>query len=82
MAKIYKPNRKFKIGDLVINDFPLHIGYEETKIKEGEIGLVVGMVSFSEENISGYDYVVLMRGREIFFFEQELKPHKPKGDKK
>ena len=82
MDKAYKPDRKFKIGDLVTNEFPLDIGYEEVRIDEGEIGLIVSMVSFSDNDISGYDYVVLMKGREIFFFEQELALHTLSGDKR
>jgi hypothetical protein len=76
------PERKFKIGDLVKNDFPLELGYEELKVEQGEIGLIVGTLSFTNQNVSGYDYVVLIKGEEVFFFEDELSFHKPSGEKK
>jgi len=77
-----EPERKFKIGDLVINDFPLELGYKELKVEQGEIGLIVATLSFTNDNISGYDYVVLIKGEEVFFFEGELSFHKPLGEKK
>jgi len=72
-------SKNFKIGDLVVNDFPLELDFEEFKIKEGEIGLIVGTVSNMQYNVSGYDYVVLIKGKEVFFFERELRLYKTIG---
>ena len=77
MAK--KDYKNYKIGDLVVNEFPLELDYENFKIKQGEIGLIVGTVSSSDHAISNYDYVVLIRGKEVFFFEKELKLYKSMG---
>lgn len=73
--------RNFSVGDLVVNRFPLELAFEEKKIQQGEVGLIVGTVSAMEHNISGYDYVVLIGGKEVFFFERELKKYEVRGPK-
>ena len=76
-----KRKRIFNVGDLVINKFPLELAFEEAKIPEGQIGLIVGTISGMENDMSGYDYIVLIDGREVFFFEKELRLYKVRGPK-
>lgn len=80
MESTYKSFNEFQIGDLVYNIFPLELAFDGFKIKEGEIGLVVAHVT-PKENETKYDYVILIKGREIFFFEKELALYKSKGSK-
>ena len=75
MDKAYEKFREFKIGDLVTNIFPLELVFDNFKIDEGEIGLVVGFV-IPKHNETKYDYIVLIKGREIFYFEKELSLHR------
>ena len=79
MYKVDDGEREFKIGDLVVNIFPLELAFDGFKLEEGEIGLIVGFV-IPEENETRYDYVVMIRGREIFFFEKELGLYRSIGD--
>ena len=66
---------KFKIGDLVriIEKVEFLVG--GIIIQPGEIGLVVA-ADYADEidlvNIWGIDYIVLIRGSRLFFFEDEL----------
>ena len=62
MEKAYSRSREFKIGDLVVSVFPLELAFENFKIEDGEVGLIVGFV-IPKEDETKYDYVVLMRGR-------------------
>ena len=79
MVEKYKISKQYAIGDLVINLFPLEL-FDGCKIKEDSIGLVVGIVGPSL-HLDGYDYMVLINGREIFFFEKELSLFKKGEDK-
>ena len=80
MERFIQNQREFKIGDLVVNIFPLELVFDGFKIEEGEIGLIVGFV-IPKENETRYDYIVMIRGREIFFFEKELGLYRSAGDK-
>ena len=71
MDQAFKKVKEFKIGDLVTNIFPLELIFDNFKIEEGDIGLIVGFV-IPKHNETKYDYIVLIRGREIFYFEKEL----------
>tara|TARA_Y100000310_G_C20560436_1_gene752773 strand:+ start:351 stop:590 length:240 start_codon:yes stop_codon:yes gene_type:complete len=73
-------HNKFKIGDLVTNKHPIELAFEAHKIKKGEVGLVVEIISLDEINLSGYDYIVLMKGQEVFFFQNELILYKSTGE--
>lgn len=77
-------NKKFKLGDLVVNQFPLELDIEECKIKVGEVGLVIGEPQYADliNNFSGYDYTVLIKGMEVAYFEDELKLYDKKKDEK
>jgi len=73
-----KENKKlFKVGDLVVNQFPLHLDIYDFVIQEGEIGLVIGTPEDDDivNNFGAYDYTVLIRGIEVAYFETELKKH-------
>ena len=73
-------NKKFKIGDLVINLFPLHLDIHDIVIETGEIGLVIAEPSDDDivNNFGEYDYTVLIKGVEVAYFESELEQIKPK----
>ena len=72
-----KTEKKFKIGDLVINMFPLHLDIYDCVIKEGEIGLIIAIPEDDDivNNFGAYDYTVLIRGIEVAYFETELSKH-------
>ena len=65
----------FKIGDLVITLFPLELAFDEFMIPKGSIGLVTSYIDAKIHSISGYEYNVLIKGREVAFFERELIPY-------
>jgi hypothetical protein len=67
---------KFSPGDLVVTMFPLELAFENYKIPEGSIGLVTSFINTEIYNISGYHYNVLVKGREVAFFERELIAYK------
>lgn len=79
MFEIPKTCREFKIGDLVINLFPIEMAFDEFKIEDGAVGLIVGIIE-PDMDPTGYNYVVLIKGREIFFFEKELALYRKKGE--
>ena len=66
--------KKFKIGDLVINLFPLELDIYDCTIKEGEVGLIVATPADDDiiNNFGAYDYTVLIKGIEVAYFETEL----------
>ena len=65
----------FKIGDLVITLFQLELAFDEFIIPKGSIGLVVSYIDEKVHSVSGYEYNVLVKGREVAFFERELIPY-------
>ena len=69
---------KFSPGDLVVTMFALELSFDEFKIPEGTIGLIVSFMDEHIHNISGYEYNVLVKGREVAFFERELAPYRLK----
>tara|TARA_R100001082_G_scaffold110984_1_gene92715 strand:+ start:2419 stop:2676 length:258 start_codon:yes stop_codon:yes gene_type:complete len=64
---------RFKIGDLVVISEPVEFMIYDMIVKPGDVGLVVG-VEYDTEILSvwGIDYIVMVRGRTLVFFDQEL----------
>ena len=64
---------RFKIGDLVVISEPVEFMIYDMIVKPGDVGLVVG-VEYDSEILSvwGIDYIVMVRGRTLVFFDQEL----------
>ena len=64
---------KFKIGDLVRVKEPVDFLVYELIVKPGDLGLVVG-IDVDQEILSvwGIDYIVLIHGRSLVFFGEEL----------
>ena len=77
MSKDDENKKLFKIGDLVVNQFPLHLDIYDFVIKEGELGLIIGTPEDDDivNNFGAYDYTVLIRGIEVAYFETELKKY-------
>jgi len=66
---------KFKIGDLVKITEKVEFLVGGLVIQSGEVGLVVAADHVDEidlANLWGIDYIVLIRGMRLFFFENEL----------
>ena len=66
---------KFKIGDLVKITEKVEFLVGGLVIQSGEVGLVVAADHVDEidlVNLWGIDYIVLIRGMRLFFFENEL----------
>tara|TARA_R100000005_G_C4980467_1_gene190357 strand:- start:128 stop:373 length:246 start_codon:yes stop_codon:yes gene_type:complete len=64
----------YKVGDLVVNLFAIELAFDEFIIEEGAVGLIVSYTSHEVKNVSGYHYNILISGREVSFFEREIKP--------
>ena len=64
---------RFKIGDLVVISEPVEFMIYDMIVKPGDVGLVIG-VEYDTEILSvwGIDYIVMVRGRILVFFDQEL----------
>ena len=77
-------NKKFKIGDLVINLFPLELDIHDFTIQTGEIGLIIALPTDNDiiNNFGEYDYTVLIRGVEVAYFESELDTLNTKEEKR
>jgi hypothetical protein len=72
--------RNYKVGDLVISVMPIELAFDGFVVKPGDVGLVIRLMQYNDWLTGEYDYHVLIQGREIFFFDHELKPHKPPRD--
>ncbi len=69
---------KFKIGDLVVVSEPVEFLVYEMIIKPGDVGLVIG-IEFDPDILTvwGIDYIVMINGRTLVFFDQELELFDP-----
>ena len=67
--------KNYKIGDLVINKLPIELTFDEYVIQPGAIGLVVSFAKYNDWIADEYDYLVLIQGREVYFFDYELDPY-------
>ena len=65
---------KFRIGDLVKVVQIAFVLDESIDVKIGDIGIIVSMDPYDHELITlwGIDYMVMLKGRKIMFFENEL----------
>jgi|TARA_R110001583_G_scaffold97312_1_gene242161 hypothetical protein len=72
---------KFNIGDLVKVKEDINFIAYKIDISKGDIGLVVA-VDFDHEILSvwGIDYIVLIRGQTLIFFDSELELISPKQE--
>ena len=68
--------RNFCVGDLVVSLFPLELDLYQDTINVGDVGLIVNLMPYKESINGEYDYVVLIKGKEVFFFEDELEHYK------
>ena len=72
---------RFKIGDLVVINEPVEFIIYEMIIKPGDVGLIIGIEYDSEVlSVWGIDYIVMVRGHTLVFFDQELELYDPKID--
>jgi len=72
---------RFKIGDLVVISEPVEFIVYEMIVKPGDVGLIIGIEYDSEVlSVWGIDYIVMVRGRTLVFFDQELELYDPKID--
>ena len=71
-------NQIFKIGDLVVVSEPVEFLVYEMIIKPGDVGLVIG-IEFDPDILTvwGIDYIVMINGRTLVFFDQELELFDP-----
>lgn len=69
---------KFKIGDLVVISEPVEFLVYEMIVKPGDVGLVIG-IEFDPDILTvwGIDYIVMINGRTLVFFDQELELFDP-----
>ena len=72
---------KFKIGDLIVISEPVEFLVYDMIVKPGDVGLIIG-IEYDTEILSvwGIDYIVMVRGRTLVFFEQELELYDAKLD--
>tara|TARA_R110002020_G_scaffold90613_1_gene220703 strand:+ start:175 stop:432 length:258 start_codon:yes stop_codon:yes gene_type:complete len=72
---------RFKIGDLVVINEPVEFLIYDMIVRPGDVGLVID-VEFDSEVLSvwGIDYIVMVRGRTLVFFDQELELYDDKLD--
>ena len=72
---------RFKIGDLVVINEPVEFLIYDMMVQPGDVGLIIG-VEFDSEVLSvwGIDYIVMVRGRTLVFFDQELELYNDKLD--
>ena len=72
---------RFKIGDLVVISEPVEFLVYEMVVQPGDVGLIVGIEHDLEVmSVYGIDYIVMVRGRTLVFFDQELELYDPKID--
>ena len=77
----YEDN-KFKLGDLVrVTKNVVFVTRNNLEINAGEVGLVVSVFPDDSHFVSfwGVDYIVLIRGIRLLFFEEELELVKSGG---
>jgi hypothetical protein len=77
----HQEDAKFKIGDLVRVLEDINFIAYKLDVSKGDIGLVVG-VDYDHEILSiwGIDYIVLIRGQTLIFFDSELELISPKEE--
>ena len=77
----HQEDAKFKIGDLVRVLEDINFIAYKLDVSEGDIGLVVG-IDYDHEILSiwGIDYIVLIRGQTLIFFDSELELISPKEE--
>lgn len=68
--------RNFKIGDLVVNKLPIELTFDDYVVCKGSIGLVIRLIDHKDWSVGEYDYLVLIQGREVYFFDYELNLYK------
>ena len=69
----WEDESRFKLGDLVVIKEKIDFFSFSIVANEGDVGLIVG-VDFDIESYTlwGVDYVVLIHGRRLIFFDSEL----------
>ena len=74
MAWDYSEYARFKIGDLVRVTEKVDFVVGNVEIEPGEVGLIIAAESGEEETLTywGIDYLVLIRGYTLLFFDSEL----------
>jgi|TARA_R110002012_G_scaffold166021_1_gene328951 hypothetical protein len=77
----HQEDAKFKIGDLVRVLEDINFIAYKLDVSKGDIGLVVG-IDYDHEILSiwGIDYIVLIRGQTLIFFDSELELISPKEE--
>jgi hypothetical protein len=77
----HQESAKFKIGDLVRVLEDINFIAYKLDVSKGDIGLVVG-IDYDHEILSiwGIDYIVLIRGQTLIFFDSELELISPKEE--
>jgi hypothetical protein len=64
--------RSFNVGDLVVSKMRVELTFDDHIVEPGQIGLVVKLVQYNDWLTGEYDYLVLIHGREVYFFDHEL----------
>tara|TARA_R100001443_G_scaffold66769_2_gene75756 strand:- start:1445 stop:1681 length:237 start_codon:yes stop_codon:yes gene_type:complete len=72
--------RNFNVGDLVVCKSPVELTFDDYIVQPGEIGLVIKLMQYQDWLTGEYDYLVLIQGREVFFFDHELEPYESPRD--
>ena len=72
--------RNFKVGDLVVSKMPIELTFDDHIVQPGEVGLVVQLMQYQDWLTGEYDYLVLIQGREVFFFDHELELYESTED--
>jgi hypothetical protein len=77
----HQEDAKFKIGDLVRVLEDINFIAYNLDVSKGDIGLIVG-IDYDHEILSiwGIDYIVLIRGQTLIFFDSELELISPKEE--
>ncbi len=77
----HQESAKFKIGDLVRVLEDINFIAYKLDVSKGDIGLIVG-IDYDHEILSiwGIDYIVLIRGQTLIFFDSELELISPKEE--
>ena len=77
----HQEDAKFKIGDLVRVLEDINFIAYKLDVSKGDVGLVVG-IDYDHEILSiwGIDYIVLIRGQTLIFFDSELELISPKEE--
>ena len=74
---------KFQLGQCVVIIKEVYFMFHNYTIRPGEVGKVVE-IDIHLLNIHGdvvYDYIVLIRDKPMFFYEDELSGYPAKGEK-